>query len=93
MGRLENKWEKGLKMTKNCFRRGNGSLPQIYIKETLQNPQNETKLNHMRPACFYCDIFHLQAKVSPQKITLREILPTKINSGGVGIRLSWVENF
>ena len=65
-------------------------LSQIGIKVILPSPQNETRLNHTAHAISVrsYDTFYLQAKVSPLKIALIEIILPTINRRG-----GWNKNF
>jgi len=84
-----------LENNKKCCRKDYGFLSQFRTKVILPSPQKETTLNHTTHAISVLSYgtFHLQAKVSPLKIALVEIILPKINRRGVGIRMSRVENF
>ena len=77
-----------------CYRKGYGFLSQMCIKVILPCPQSEKggNIQYMQSAYFYYYTLYLQAKVSPLKIALVEILLPTINRRGIGIRMSWVEN-
>ena len=76
----------GVGNDKKYCRKGYGFLSQICIKVLLPSPQNETSLNHTTHAISILsyDIFYLQAKVSPQKIALVDIILPNINRRGGG---------
>ena len=55
-----------------------------------------TELNKVEPynlPYFSQNTFSLQVTVAPLNIALHEIILPKINRQGVGIRMSWVEQF
>ena len=74
-------------MTNNYVDKAIVFLSQSCIKVVLPSSQNETMLNHIRHATSVLsyDTFYLQAKVSPLKIALIEIILPRIIGMGIGI--------
>ena len=67
-------------MTK-IYRKGNGFLSHIYFNVALPSSHGEATLNHTIhvTSVLSCDMFYLQAKVSPLKISLGNTLLQKIS--------------
>ena len=70
-------------------------IPQICIKVILPSQQSETTLDFATHAINVSFLRHflLAGQSTSAQIALIEIMLPKTNRRGVGIRISWVENF